>query len=338
MRMKLVRWIPIFVLTAIGCSDPQDPSDQREPPRSFTVQETRLADATVGFGLRLFKEVSKTESAPNVMISPLSVSVALGMTMNGAESSTYDAMRSALGFGTLVEQEINEGYRGLIAQLLARDPRLTFSIANSIWHERTFQVKQPFLDATRAFFGAEVTPLNFADPSAPTTISAWAERETGGRIKELVKEISQDEIMFLVNAVYFKAPWSQAFDDRSTRTGAFTRANGSTVSVPLMSRDGAFRWVKNVELQGLELFYGDSAFSMVVLSPASGTPLDGLAASLTTEKWNHTLTAMQNSRAIVTLPRFKFEFGKKLNDPLSTLGMGIAFDENLADFDRIANR
>jgi len=69
-----------------------------------------------------------------------------------------------------------------------------------------------------------------------------------------------------------------------------------------------------------------------------GTPLDGLAASLTTEKWNHTLTAMQNSRAIVTLPRFKFEFGKKLNDPLSTLGMGIAFDENLADFDRIANR
>src|SRR5688500_15491888 len=229
----------ILLVLLFGCAkDPSGPA--REIPREFTQAEARLADASTSFGLKFYREVAGAESDPNLILSPLSASMALGMTMNGAQGETYDAMRASLGFGTLVEAEVNEAYKGLIAQLLARDAKVTFNLANSIWYERALTVQQPFLDAAKNYFDAEVSALNFADPNAPKTISGWAERETGGRIKDLVKEIDPSEIMFLVNAVYFKAPWTQQFDPRSTRSGSFTRKDGTTVSTPMMTHDGRF--------------------------------------------------------------------------------------------------
>src|SRR5262245_40591742 len=128
------------VVLAACASDPASPP--RDTPRSFTAQEAKLANASIAFGLNLYERVSNAEAKPNVLVSPLSASMALGMTMNGAEAGTYDAMRSALGFGTLTEAEINESYKGLIAQLLARDSKVQFNLANSIWYENTFTVKQ----------------------------------------------------------------------------------------------------------------------------------------------------------------------------------------------------
>jgi serine protease inhibitor len=325
-----------ILLMLVGCAkDPSGPA--REIPREFTQTEARLADASVSFGLKFYREVAGAENLPNLMVSPLSASMALGMTMNGAQGETYDAMRTTLGFGTLPEAEVNEAYRGLIAQLLARDPKVTFNLANSIWHERAFSVKQPFIDAAKTFFDAEVSALDFADPNAPKTISAWADKETGGRIKELVKVIDQDEIMFLVNAVYFKAPWTQQFDPKATRSRPFTRKDGSTVSTPMMNHDGRFRYVENNEVVGLELFYGDSSFSMVLLAPPSGNNISVIEQKLTPTWLSGVLASMQNSRAIVTMPRFKLEYEKNLNDPLKNLGMSIAFDPGRADFYRIAD-
>src|SRR5262245_14382585 len=169
--MLLAAYISFSLAFLAACADPGEPGQTQEPPRetprNFTVQEAQLADASVGFGLQLYRQVAGSESKPNVLVSPLSASMALGMTMNGAQGSTYDAMRSALGFGTLSEAEINQSYRGLIAQLLARDAKVSFTLANSIWHERTFSVLNPFLDAARTYFDAEVTSLDFGDPAAP---------------------------------------------------------------------------------------------------------------------------------------------------------------------------
>ena len=330
---------PLYAMLMVAfaaCSE--DPvAIPRETPREFTVSETRLADASVSFGLKFYREVAAGESAPNLMLSPLSASMALGMTMNGANGETYDAMRTSLGFGNLSEAEVNEAYKGLVAQLLARDAKVTFNLANSIWYERALTVQQPFLDAAKNFFSAEVSALDFADANAPKTISAWAEKETGGRIKDLVKQIDPAEVMFLVNAVYFKAPWTQQFDPRSTRSGSFTRKDGTTVSTPMMTHDGRFRFVDNSEVLGLELFYGDSSFSMVLLAPASGNNISVIEQKLTPAWLNGVLATMVNGRAQVTMPKFKLEYGKTLNDALKNMGMTIAFDQGRADFYRIAD-
>jgi serpin B len=244
-------------------------------------------------------------------------------------------MRSALGFASMPEDTVNEAYRGLIAQLRARDGRVEFALANSIWHERTFAVEQPFLDAAMRHFDAEVRGLDFGSPSSPATISNWAEDATGGRIKDLIRSIDPLEVMFLVNAVYFKAPWSTPFDPRTTSPGPFRRLDGSTASVPMMHVDAMRPWLRDSDIEAVELIYADSAFSMIVVQPAEGRTLDQVVASLTPARWQGWISALEASRLLLTMPKFRFEFGSRLDDALKSMGMGIAFAPNAADFGRI---
>jgi serine protease inhibitor len=309
-----------------------------EPVRNFSTAEQQVAGANTTFGLGLLRNIHAAESKPNVLISPLSASMALGMAMNGANGATYDAMRTTLGYGTFGDTEINEAYRGLIAQLRARDPKVEFRLANSVWHERTFQVKQPFLQLARDYFDAEVAALDFRSPAAPKTISDWAERETGGRIKDLVRSIDPLEVLFLVNAVYFKAPWQHTFNPQSTMNRPFTRANGSKVDVPIMSMDRQLPFVDNDQVQMVELPYADGAFSMVLAAPPEGGSFDSFIASLTAQRWEQWTGELKENRVMLWLPKFRFDYEIMMNPALTRLGMGLAFEPHQADFRRIADR
>jgi serpin B len=333
--MKRCRALGPAALLAAGlvaCESPVDES--REPVRAFSTTERAVSAANTSFGLELFRKVLPAASRPNVLISPLSVSMALGMTANGAEGATYDAMRKALGFGSLSEPEVNAAYRGLIDQLEARARNVEWRLANSVWHERTFPVEQPFLDVLRRDFDAEARALDFRSPDAPRTISSWAEQKTGGRIKDLIQSINPLEIMFLVNAVYFKAPWTTPFEPNATTDGAFRRDDGRTVTAKLMTSDATRPFAVTSEVEAIELLYADSAFGMVVVKPTKGTVAE-LVAGLTAARWQAWISALQPGRVLLTLPKFRFEFEAQLKDPLVAMGMGIAFTPFEADFGRI---
>jgi serpin B len=309
----------------------------QEPVRPFTAVELRVGSAATDFGVRLLHAVHAAEPKPNVLVSPLSVSMALGMTLNGAVGGTFEDMRRTLGFDMLEEAQINEAFRGLIAQLRARDPKVEFRLANAVWHKRTFQVKPPFLAAVRDYFDAQVAALDFRDPAAPRTISRWAERQTGGRIRNLVNRIDPLDRMILVNAVYFKAPWTLPFEPHATRTGPFRRADGSTVQVPLMTADRVYAYYRDAEVQLVELPYADTAFSMVLLGPAGNNTLDVVAAALTPRRWHDWMAQLEPGRLMLTLPRFSFEYELELRRVLTVLGMGVAFQPRVANFTRIAD-
>ncbi|HSJ24682.1 MAG TPA: serpin family protein [Longimicrobiales bacterium] len=309
----------------------------QEPVRPLTTVEQDVVSASTGFGLALLQNVHAAESAPNVLLSPLSASMALGMALNGAAGTTFNAMRDALGFDGMSEDQINRAYRGLVAQLRARDPKVEFRLANSVWYERTFQVKAPFIQAARDYFDAEVTALDFTSASAPGTISQWAEQQTGGRIRDLVDAIDPLDRMILVNAVYFKAPWTMPFEPNATRNGAFTRADGSEVQVPLMSGDRSYPSFSDDDVQIVELPYADTAFSMVLLAPAAGNTLDVLTAELTAAQWDGWMSELRAQRLMLTVPKFRFEYDIEMNAVLDVMGMGIAFQPRVADFTRIAD-
>jgi serine protease inhibitor len=308
-----------------------------EPVRNFTTAEQAVSAANTGFGLQLLQRLHAAESQPNVLVSPLSVSMALGMAMNGAAGETYDAMRSTLGFGNLPEDEVNAAYRGLIAQLRARDARVEFQLANSVWYRQGFAVKQPFLLAAQQHFDASVQALDFSSPAAPRTISQWAEDRTGGRIRDLVEQIDPLDVMFLVNAVYFKAPWQHPFEPAATQQRPFRRAEGSSVSVATMTQDRALPWFRDDDVQLVELPYAGGSFSMVLIAPASGTGLDGLVARLSAQQWEQWLSRLETGRVMLSMPKFRFDYGVQLLPALEALGMGIAFRPRDADFTRIAD-
>jgi serpin B len=334
--MKTSYWVAA-VLGLAACSNDSTMPQGPEPERPLTVQEQDVAKANTAFGLNLLREVHASEPAGNLLLSPLSVSMALGMTLNGAATSTFDAMRQTLAFAGQSQSEINTAYNGLLRQLRARDPKIEIGIANSIWYDAGFSVLPTFSDTVRHYFDAEVRQLDFASSASPSVINNWVSQKTNGRIKELIDQINPEEVMFLVNAVYFKGPWTQTFAEQATSARPFRRPDGSTVSVPTMSNDGSYYSTKNNEVQAVELLYGDSAFSMVLVAPAQGTSLAPVTALLEPAKWSALMSALQPGRIILSMPKFKFTYEKALKDALSALGMGVAFDPARADLSRIAN-
>lgn len=177
----------VLTITVASCGgEPLGPID--ELPRDLTGAETRLIEIDNSFGLKLFREIDAQDPDKNLFVSPLSVAMALGMTYNGADGETREAMARALELEDMTIQEVNEAYRDLIALLLDLDPRVEFALANSIWYRNTMSFEQGFLDINRDYFNAEVTGLDFADPEAASTINNWVNENTNGKIPEIVND------------------------------------------------------------------------------------------------------------------------------------------------------
>lgn len=323
-------------LAACSAEDTVSPIDRL--PRELSVAERDIIRSGNEFGLELFREVHAREDASlNVFVSPLSAHMALGMTLNGATADTWDAMRSTLGFGGMQEAEINASFRELTALLLGLDPRVEIAIANSFWYRDTFAVLQSFRDVLRKDFDAVAAALDFDDPQAPATINRWVRENTGNRIDEIIDEIGSDVVAYLINAVYFKAKWTERFEKDDTRAGTFRRADGSTVQVPFMNRTGRMDVLNNELFSAVDLGYGGGAWRMTVLVPREDVGIQGVLDRLTAERWDEWTAAFQPVTGYgLSLPRFTLEYETILNEPLTAMGMGIAFSERLASFERIA--
>jgi serpin B len=331
------RALPPFFLAALvsaGCSN--NATSPSAPPRALTKGETQLVEADNTFGFELLKRLNAGMADSNVFISPVSVSMALGMTLDGARGDTRSAMVGTLGFGAMSQSEINESYRSLIDLLRGLDPKVKFAIANSIWYRAGEQVRGEFIADNRSYFDAEVSPLDFAAPSAASTINGWVKRSTNGRIEKIVPDpIPSDIVMYLINAIYFKGAWSTEFDPKNTRDDSFTLANGGSAPCSMMNRTGEIRYMENERFQAVDLPYGDAGYSMTVLLPKRGIGADALVADLTGGQWADWVSRFQETELILSMPKFKVEYGRQLNDALKAMGMAVAFDAGGADLSGI---
>jgi serine protease inhibitor len=293
-----------------------------------------IIEADQQFAFELFREVVATGEEENLMISPLSVSYALGMTLNGAAGATLDAFYHVLHLGELTNTEVNESYKDLMSQLVVLDKKVEFSIANGIWYKEGYPVLEEFISTNQEFFDAAVEELDFSDPGAVETINHWIEQKTNDKIKDMLDYIPSDAVMYLVNAIYFNARWKYRFDPDETREGDFTLENGTSLRAGFMQVEGAFNYTRTGDYTAVELPYGDSAFSMVVLLPAAGKTVGDLVEKLDGAAWVSLLGQLAATDVRIEFPKFKYGYKSLLNDPLCYLGLGIAFSDG-ADFSRI---
>jgi serine protease inhibitor len=331
------------LLSTIACSAATEPgggSDKPAPvvdglPRPLSAAESKVVTAANDFSFALFRRLSGAQKDSNVFTSPLSASMALGMAMNGAAGATYDQMRGALSFGSASEQEINDGYKSLIALLRGLDPAVDVRVANSVWYRTGFSVKQTFLDVTTNAFDAKVTALDFASPTAVTTINDWVSTATAGKIPTIIDKIDRDQVMFLINAIYFKGSWREKFDPSATIDAQFRGVAGNQ-PVKLMHRNGRIGVLYTQDFVAVDLPYGNSAYSMTALLPSEGKSVDALAASMQGSTWATWASQMHEGFADLYFPRFKLEWERMLNPDLQSLGMTDAFSDGLADFSRLS--
>jgi serine protease inhibitor len=308
--------------------------EQRPPPREILPQERKLVVASNQFGFSLFNEVVSQSEGGNVFISPLSVSMALGMVYNGARGDTEAGMRATLAYGDLSPEEINQSYLSLIEFLTHLDPKVTMEIANSIWIREGLSVLEAFIELNRKFFLAEVTSLDFSAPDAADTINGWVSEKTHGKITEIVASpIDPMLVMFLINAVYFKGSWTIQFDPAKTVDTTF-HAPAGDLTVRQMTVHDTFPYLETADFQAVDLPYGDGAFAATILLPAAGKTADELIAALSSESWAALVAGLVPSEGDVALPRFELDYKVSLAAVLQALGMGIAFGEG-ADFSGI---
>jgi serine protease inhibitor len=329
------------LLLVSGCGDGTTEPGGVEPitklPRELSAAEQEVIQANNIFAFDLLAELNEEDPSSNLFISPLSASMALGMTLNGAVGTTFEAMRSTLGFGELDQTAINESYRDLIALLLNLDPSVSFGLGNSIWYRQGFPVEAAFLAATHDYFDAEVAALDFSDPASADVINDWVAEKTNDKIDEIVQApIDPLIVMFLINAIYFNGTWTYEFDPAATEMAPFHRKDGSTGQVMMMVQE-ADLFYRGTELyQAVDLPYGGGAFAMTIVLPQQGVDLDMLVAELDAESWANMIADLEETGLRLFLPRFKLEYEKVLNAALKALGMEVAFDDRAADFSGIA--
>jgi serine protease inhibitor len=329
-----------FVLLACGCIGFMQCSTRSVPTKhqvtqELTVSERQLVESDNKFGLKLFKEIIKEEKDKNVFISPLSVSMALGMTYNGANGSTQEAMQKTLGLSGLTIDEVNQCYKHLIESLTQLDPKVEFQIANSIWYRQSISAKEEFINLCKKYFDALVSGLNFDDPAVVDTINAWVKESTNGKITEIVDApIDPLTVMFLINAIYFKGTWTYQFDKDETKDDWFRLPGGTRKPCKMMEQRGFYKYLESEDFQAVDLPYGDGDFSMTIFLPYWSVNLDSLIAKFDQENLNDWLSRFSSDSGDIYIPKFTLEYELILNDALKALGMGIAFT-SAADFSKM---
>ena len=293
--MKLVRSMSVaIVLSGIGCSEATVSTGPINAlPRTLSVAENKVIAASNDFAFGLFQSGNTDQHKANVFISPLSASMALGMTANGANGSTYDEMIAALKLTGATRADVGEGYKNLISLLTGLDPKTNFTIANSIWYEQTFPFNTSFLEDSKKYFDAQVTGLDFTNPSSVGTINAWVSAKTNNKIPTILETIREEERMFLINAIYFKGTWQKQFDKSKTMDATFHNADGTMSTVPMMAREAGVKASANSEYVAVDLPYGNSAFTMTVILPH--VDIDAFAESFDQTKWTDLVNALHDS-------------------------------------------
>ena len=328
--------LAVGCLAAFGCADPVAPRAEAALtalPRSLTEAEREIVAGSNGFAFSLLRTIAAgVRPDSNLFVSPLSVSMALGMTMNGTAGETQRQFRETLGFGATPLDSIDRAYGALIGLLRSVDRGVDFRIANSVWAGDDFQVRPAFLATVREHFGAEARTVSFRDPATATAINDWVKAATNGKIPKMLEGVDPQTVMYLINAIYFKGSWRSRFDPAATASRPFTDALGATASVPAMRQSFRFAYARRPGLQAIDLPYGRGAFTMTVLLPDSGVTADAMLAELTPERWL-AMTAFGDSADVdLQLPKFTLTDAHRLDAPLQAMGIRDAFQAGLADF------
>ncbi len=324
----------MVLFSSLSCEYVEDIEKQE---LQIETVDPNVVEANTDFGFNLFHEIRKSEQDENIFISPFSVSVALAMTLNGAAGETETAMVDTLQLQDIETEAINPNFALLQQTLEMADPKVTLTIANSLWSEQSFSFNPEFLNRNSQFFDAEISSLDFADPNSVNTINQWVNNRTIGKITEILNEISSDEVLFLINAIYFKGSWQTEFDPAKTRDGDFHLSDSTTKQVSMMVREGNYPFYYGEDFQAISLPYGDGKIGMYIFLPSRDSNLNTFLDSLSTQSWENWISQFHEQKIWVQVPKFKLEYRADLSDMLKALGMGVAFDKNRSDFSRMSS-
>ncbi|WP_044199665.1 serpin family protein [Dyadobacter tibetensis] len=335
MKTEILKRISIPVLAMglmVSCiNDDLPPGGDVKP----IVIPEKIAKGSGEFAFDFFKNLQASQPATdNLFVSPLSLHMAMGMLLNGADGQTATEIKNSLKMEEVTLKDLNQTYYTLLRDLPNADGSVKLGLANSMWHKQAFQVKADYSSTLKQVFKADVTGLPF-DATAVGKINQWASDKTNKKIEKVLDTIEPDQVMFLLNALYFKGSWQSRFETKNTADTPFNKEDGTSSPLKMMFQEGTYKATSNDSYKALQLPYGKGQFNMTIILPNGGRKIGEVMNEMTFAKWE----ALQNSglkatKVKVGLPKFTLKRSVNLNSTLKQMGIQKVFQE-LADLSKI---
>ena len=322
--------------TETGTPNDNEKSQAIDLMSGYTSGTTTVAELDGAFinnqwrlAMELFKSSNKTSDG-NVLISPLSIQLALAMTANGAEGETKSQMERLLG-GEYTIDELNAYLKTYVSNL-PNEKSSKLNVANSIWFRKNnFVPNQFFLQTNKDYYDASIYSAPF-DKTTLADINNWVNTNTDGMIKKLLDQIDESSLMYLINAIAFDAEWDEKYSEDSIHKDLFTMENGISCEAEFMWST-EYAYYELDKAVGFKKDYKNGKYSFVALLPNEDFGVNDLISSLTYEEIINMLNNPDYSRDVIAkMPKFSYEYSLKMNDVLSLLGMEKAFDAGSAEF------
>lgn len=337
MKQISLRLVLLFGLFIIACdSNNSDSLAPEKPVIPLEKAAEKIIEASNNFTFKIFSEIEKEYPNENVFFSPLSMSMALTMALNGANGETKQQIKDVIDFGNYSDDEINAAFKSLHDAFESLDEEVEISLANSGWYNENYQLIENYRNILIDYYYAEIAGLDFSDLASVDIINDWIADKTKDKIKDMITELDPSTVLVLVNAIYFNGTWTYEFDEDETYDGIFNGLGDENISCKMM-QSGKLKTKYNISenLTLATLPYGDGNFEMVLYMPTTGsemqTVIDGIDASKLAELLNNA----QEDSITIHLPKFKIETATiSIKEMLRNLGMEIPFTE-AADFSNI---
>ena len=323
-----------------GCATKVQAADLMEGVQANTVTgkaaDDAFAQSQMLLAVELFQSSVLESKDENVLISPLSIQLALAMTANGADGNTKAEMEALLG-GEISLEDLNEYLYSYVNNLPSAE-KYKLQIANSIWFrddEGRLQVEKGFLQKNADYYGAQAYKAAFDDQTLKD-INNWVMDHTDGMIDSILDQIDEYAVMYLINALVFDAEWQHVYDKSDVYKGKFTNIGGTEKQVDMMHSEETV-YLQDENAIGFMKPYSGSKYNFAVLLPNEGVDIYEYIAGLTGESLMETLSTPQLGMVMATLPKFSYEYELTMNDVLKELGMPSAFSGDTADFSKMAH-
>ena len=287
------------------------------------------AAAATDFGVRLFQ--TSMEEGKNTLISPLSVLYALALTANGANGETLTQMQQVLGMDS---DDLN-CYMLAYMNLLPEAEEYKMSLANSIWFkdDPNFSVNESFLQTNADYYGSSIYKAAF-DEGTRNDINNWVKEHTDDMIPEILDEIPEEAIMYLVNALAFEAQWDDVYEEFQVRDGIFTKDDGTKQDVEMMHAD-EYKYLSDDLATGFIKYFEGRKYAFAALLPNEGVTVKQYVGNLTGSHLQQMLAAPEEIQVFTSIPKFESEYDIEMSEVLQEMGMTDAFDWRVADFSRL---
>ena len=351
--MKKLFFFAMTAAVLMGCKSNEPGEGERVidmlPKTRFielTQSQKDFVNKNTDFSFNLFRAINQMpEGQKSNIISPISVTYVLGMLNDGAAGNTAKEITSVLGFGENNKLAVNEFCQKLIQEAPETDPSVTLKIANTVISNDYRQVRlaPQYQTDMENYYEAEVASLDFSNKTdALNHINGWCNDHTEGMIPKILSEneLDKEALLLLMNAIYFKATWTDKFDANDTKDEAFTTEDGVQKTLPMMHRKARAICGENDIYTILNLPYGSGdKWSMRVLLPKEGKTIDDVINSLNQESWQEfsDMHSWEPPIVDIKIPRFSTAFETDLKKPLSALGAPSMFDSKKAQFPYISS-